>query len=477
MSALAQNITNQASSESVTAISATARVDYILRFSKQAILVVDNDIAVSSSVGSQYLANLSNEQNAAYITMSAKLNDLQVRCRIIEQLFGNILFDPEQSVAVSIINLVKADKQAVTIVVDNAHYLSLQLCHELTQLAEIAKKSDYQINVLMLANSQVGQVLSQNYGLFQKKLSILSAQTGQLVSISDQMFKGQSDFFTFTPFKKWLVFFLLLSSMSAAVVYSLYQRDSLGFSKVATDNSSVLVKAETKVVKEQGTQFVTDVAMDNNLLANNNDIYKALQQTETDLLVPAIAPSKAMPLDILGALQPHQKIMLDSDSDKQAVEKQTEQKTAQSQHEPVLANVEAITKQPDTSITEQVVSDNAQPNVNSEPESEPGYQDQQQGFAIQIGAFSQEQVLAEFISQFSNVTFYQYQRLLADAEVTIVTSEYYPTREQAERALNSLPLGIQQRSPWIKTISAINSEISEFQLSQSEKNQVTIPNS
>ncbi len=48
MSALAQNKVSQAQSESVTTISAAARVDYILRFSKQAIMVIDDDISLCS---------------------------------------------------------------------------------------------------------------------------------------------------------------------------------------------------------------------------------------------------------------------------------------------------------------------------------------------------------------------------------------------------------------------------------------------
>ncbi len=467
MSALAQSLTNQPSSQSVTAISATARVDYILRFSKQAILVVDDDIASSSSVGSQYLANLSSEQNAAYITMSAKLNDLQVRCRIIEQLFGNILFDPEQSVAVSIINLVKANKQALTIVIDNAHYLSLQLLHELTQLAEIAKKSDYQINVLMLAQTQAGQIVSQNQSLFHKKLAILSAQSGQLISAGDKVFKPQNEFFSLTPFKKWLAFFLLLSLLSSAIIYSLYQRDSLGFSQVLTDKTMPANKVESELIKPQPAEFVAESVNETlTVSASGAEIFQALSGEQVAKVSTPAQPAKAMPRDILAALQ-----FTASDNNSAELTEQ-KQVLTQVQLDSATLKIKPLVKQ--TEAPGKVLEQN---NKQVQPTASLGYLGQQQGFVIQVGVFSQQQVLAEFLAEFPIMRFEQYQRVLGQSVVTVLTSEYYQTRQQAEAALEALPNGIQQRSPWIKAINAINSEISEFQLSQSEKNHVTIPNS
>ncbi len=135
MSALAQANDPKEQIKSVTTISANARVDYILRFSKQAVLVVDEQTEICSDIGNQFLASLSSDHNAAFINVSAKLNNIQVRCRLIEQLFHGELFDPEQSVAVSIINLAKQHKQAISIVVENAahhknSYLSIKHSHK-----------------------------------------------------------------------------------------------------------------------------------------------------------------------------------------------------------------------------------------------------------------------------------------------------------------------------------------------------------
>ena len=42
------------------------------------ILVVDDNTDVYSQVGSQFLTTLSSNQNAAYVSASAKLNNIQV---------------------------------------------------------------------------------------------------------------------------------------------------------------------------------------------------------------------------------------------------------------------------------------------------------------------------------------------------------------------------------------------------------------
>ena len=94
------------------AISVTARIDYNIRFAKQAVLVVGNNTEQYSQLASQFLVSLSNVKptvdhpdthiNVAFVAASSKLNDIQIRCRLIEQLFVNTLFDPEQSLAVSV---------------------------------------------------------------------------------------------------------------------------------------------------------------------------------------------------------------------------------------------------------------------------------------------------------------------------------------------------------------------------------------
>ncbi len=128
MSALASTNTHHAnvdtvqliSEPAVTSISVTARIDYIQRFSKQVVLVIDQDVDIYTQATRQFLVSLSKEKttqdtNVAFVSASTKLNDIQMRCRLIEQLFANTLFDPEKSLAVSILRVSKQSKESITI--------------------------------------------------------------------------------------------------------------------------------------------------------------------------------------------------------------------------------------------------------------------------------------------------------------------------------------------------------------------------
>jgi DamX protein len=135
-----------------TDISVNARINYNLRFTKQAVLVLGQHSEQYSQLASEFLVNLSNnsinktnklrdnQPNVAFVAASNQLDDIQIRCRLIEQLFANKLFDPEQPLSVSIINFAIEQKQAISIVIDHAQALSLQLKYELCALVNIGKK-------------------------------------------------------------------------------------------------------------------------------------------------------------------------------------------------------------------------------------------------------------------------------------------------------------------------------------------------
>jgi len=103
------SISNMQSANAITDINVTSRIDYSLRFTKQVVLVVGENTEDYSQVARQYLIALSSQEglqtNAAFISASSKLNNIQIRCRLIEQLFTNTLFDPEQSLAQSVLRL------------------------------------------------------------------------------------------------------------------------------------------------------------------------------------------------------------------------------------------------------------------------------------------------------------------------------------------------------------------------------------
>ena len=164
----------------------------------------------NGQITNQFIASIPEQHNAAYISLSTQFNDIQIRCRIIEQLSAGELFDPEISLAVSVINLAKKSKQAFTVVLDNTQYLSLQILHEVTQLAAIAKKANLIINVVMFGTPEAGIKIQENKSLFHNKLTLLSAQSGQLLPTNSTIFNRPKRQWYAIGINKWLLSFIIV---------------------------------------------------------------------------------------------------------------------------------------------------------------------------------------------------------------------------------------------------------------------------
>lgn len=468
MSALARTTQTNQSSEhsSVVSISVNARIDYILRFSKHAICVVDQDPEVYSQAASEFLAQLPSGHNAAFVSVSAKLNDIQLRSRLIEQLFPGALYDPEQALASSVSKLAKEHGQTISAVIEHAHLLSLQLLHELCQLALVSNNSDCVINLVLFAEQQVGKVLSENKSLFNKKVSIINAASGQLIAIDSTLFKTKSGFFTLTFTKAAVIAVVLLCLLSISALTFLYQRDTLSFSdlpeqmsKAFIDQKDVFVmpaqanpaldKAQvkdaqtktsfapnskrsaqtTKLVAKQQTTQAAEIA------ASADDVFLALTG-QSKVIIAALA---AQPLDVLAAMT------MNADS----------AKVSQWQ-ERVYTNTIVLDKQP-----KPVNSKRSAVGIN------PDYfLSAKQGFVVQIAGFSYPSVFSEFISEFSELNYAGYYRNLNGQKFLVITSTIYASKNQAASAITKLPEAIQQRGAWVKSVSAINNEIQMFQSSQ-----------
>jgi DamX protein len=476
MSASAQAIEIPEASKSVTKISANARIDYILRFSKQAILVVDEQLEHCSTVGNQFLSNLPAHHNAAFVSISAKLNDIQVRCRLIEQLFHNEFFDPEQSIAVSLINLAKHKKQAISIVVDNAHLLSLQLIHELCQLADIAKKADYQITVLMLGSPQTGTIVANNRELFHKKLSILSAQTGQLLSINAKVFKAKHDVFNWTTKKKLLAVLAVLSLTLLGALTLVLKTEPVSFSGLTASDSDINNSNDVTIANAKLPLFTQ---------GDDNQILEPVDIQVGDLVAPDKSINQASVADILRSLQGPlgtkvnkvQEPLLALPADILKALEKNEHEQAQLNNPPSntvnqlipVNDFPRLTNNPVTppSQLNKALSISSQSPLLSFDQSNPEYYLQfNQGFVVQIAVFSQPSAFQTFIIEHPSNQFYSYLKQLNNTPVLLVTSKVYATRAEAAQAITYLPEKIIEKQPWIKAISSVNSEIKSFQRSQ-----------
>jgi DamX protein len=453
MSALTKNINISDDNTSVTKISAQARIDYILRFSKQAILVIDESVEQNTTISNQLLANLPEQHNVAYVALSSQFNNIQIRCRIIEQLYTGELFDPEISLAVSVINLAKKSKQSISIVLDRAQHLSLQISHELTQLALIAKKSNLTVNVVMFGSLQAGRNIAINKSLFDNKLSLLSSQSGQLLSPTSTMFKKSSIKWSFSKRNKWLLSAAILLILITALVIKLLQLDSFNFAKpitaLSTDNVSLtktLSQPQTMVIESKNaSQSNSDITTDEIIKTYERavpaDIYLSLVSPKT-VVIKKNEPLPATSFDIISAITTNETDTLIETQIKNAMNV-----LPQEEQSAVTTSIAAINKTNSLQVDNDFYADKT-------------------GYVIQLSAFSDLALPQEYSKALDSIEYHIYQRLLNDQPLIVFTSKVYAEKSAAQAALSTLPVSLLSRQPWIKPTSIVNNEINAFQSSQ-----------
>jgi DamX protein len=447
MSALMKNIGISNDNTRVTKISAYARIDYILRFSKQAILVIDESAEQNAPISSQFLAGLPEQHNAAYISLSAQFNNIQIRCRIIEQLYTGELFDPEISLAVSVINLAKKSQQSISIVLDSAQHLSLQLFHELSQLAAIAKKANLMVNVVMFGSAHAGKTVANNKSLFDNKLTLLSAQSGQLLSTTSAIFKKIRPKWYFINQNKWLIGALVFLLGLAISVVNLLQFDSFNFSKLVIANkqaeislTKVLAKPQTMVLainradSENSAELQTQSTK---LTARPKDIYSSLINPLSALpkKVPVLPAS---PADVISAI--------------------TAESASSAAATGVAFNPLASRRKVQATIEQNKLANQVTVNNN--------YYSNNLGYVIQLAAYSDVKLPNRLLEDLITIDYQVYQRLFNNKPLIVITSLAYADKSAAQSALEGLPESLLVRQPWIKPVTVINNEINVFLLSQ-----------
>ncbi len=422
-----QKLTQAYNTTKVTSISTNSRIDYLMRFSKQAVLVIDPLFDNYSLIGSEFLGALHSDHNAAFISVSAKLNDIQIRCRLIEQLFAEVLFDPEEPLAATVLKLASDKSQVISIVIENAHYLSLQLMHEFCQLSELAAKANRSVNVLLLGEEKSGKLVVDNKTVFENKLSIISACTGQLIPFTDKMFESKGGINGLSPIKITAISLVAIISVTLAMLINFYQTESLTQSSsnnYALDTKVEVLSEVTPEIIKVDKLVSPSMAVPNDEQASVKDIYQFLvMSNEVDSIVNE--PVIAAPIDVANLLTEEQTItLLDPKS-------------------------EPIQKK-------KLITDSSLPNADY-------YSAITSGYVVQIIGFSKLDSYHSFIKDNADLDFVGYQRVLKDQTLIVVTTKAYPLKSDAVAALSLLPEQLRLKGPWIKSVEAIKTEIEEYQ--------------
>lgn len=443
-----------------TNISVTARIDYNLRFTKQAVLVIGKNTEQYSQLASQFLVSLSNVNptvnhlasqdnhiNVAFVAASVKLNDIQIRCRLIEQLFVNTLFDPEQSLAVSVLNFAKQHGEAISIVIDHAHALSLQVKYELCQLVSLSKKSKLTINVVLFGLTEAAQQLTMNKSLFKNKMAIIDAGSGQVISFDDKkiLLKSSSN-----PLVLWqklsllgtilliagalIWVYLLIAEDVSKQAYRMKQPTVMVNSSKQFLSKTALVDSPSKKITREMQKKQKIIREENSPQVNETVVY--FQATSEDinqalLSILSVSHIKKIPAkadDVLQALVTADKHINDNKT-----------KT-------VIQGL--VSKEKTTDITNSYYQTKAN--------------EYEKGYVVQIAGFSDEKLLQRFLAQHAAESFYNYQRLLKGKKFTVVTTNVFKNKTEAKASIALLPAQLIERRPWVKSISSVINEINTF---------------
>ncbi len=455
MSALARTKTHNTDTSSVqlnsepvvTSISVSARIDYIQRFSKQAVLVIDNDTDAYTQAARQFLINLSKEKatqetNAAFVSASVKLNDIQMRCRLIEQLFGNTLFDPEKSLAVSILRLCKQSKGSITIVVEHAHALSLQVKYELCQLVDVANKTNNKINVALFGQEQAAQTVANNKSIFNNKLAIIDAKSGQLFAFDHARFKHDRTIFTNKFWKKLILSVASIATIIGLSWFVLIEYDNFTLSKLPLFNAAV--NEQVTIINDSKTPIARIEKQ-----AGVEDIHAALLGKVSD--VSKDIDKSAKTTDILQALN------LEAIIDPKSLVDEPERFTKGAEQ------AKEVKVKSDKLEQVKVAQVNKSVNTNSPLEFTPNYYlNSPAGYVVQIVGFNNMTLLSRFIDQYPNLEYFSYQKKLNGQLFAVLTTKVFVNKEQARQFYQALPTAIVDNGVWVKALSSIKAEINAF---------------
>ncbi|MCJ8318634.1 MAG: hypothetical protein MJK12_03315 [Colwellia sp.] len=441
---------NSITETKVTSISTNARIEYIMRFSKHAVLVIDDSSDVYSAVGSHFLGTLPSNHNAAFIAVSPKLNEIQIRCRLIEQLFVDTLFDPEEALAVTVLKLSKGSKEVISIVVENVQFLSLQLMHEFCQLAELAAKAGRCVNVLLLGEEKTRQLISDNKVVFKEKLSIVSAEDGQLICI-DTLVSNKNHSKLLTPFRKGMIAVTFLSSATILSLIFLYQAESPTFTEFDSLGEKDSLRLDALKVESSSFIKVMEISAPQ---ARASEIYQNLV-AHKDTKTASELIEIAQPNEVANIL-----------ITKPIITRQinTEKISAKGVKAGQLAVVEEL--KADTFDSTIILDSPSVTEHNKVILSEEYFQKIKQGYVAQIIGFSKLETYRAFMEKYNQQNFVSYSRVLNSARVFIITTRVYPLKSDVQAVISMLPIELQKNKPWVKPIEAIKNEMNEYLHSQ-----------
>lgn len=416
-----------------------SRIGYLFKFTQQSILVVDDTEQQYCTIGSLYLGNCDN-YNAAFVSVTDRMTNIQFRCRIIEQLAPNTIFDPEKPLTDTIVNLLeKTAVQPLCIVVEHAQHLTSQMIQELLAFPKQFKQMqpNNHCDLLLLGNNQANQVCHQLNNSNGFDLVSISAQDGQLVVNSNN--EPKTDKRIRPNVSLFAVFVAVLTLLVAAsIIMLVYTAGSPSFSNLPEPKSKIVVP----VIKSEDLATIT----------TSSSISEALVTSNTNGI-----PANITAAD--GATIFHALTNIDSHTNTRVDEPQKPSLVP----EPNNTVVDMLPDADSPAIDKTIDRTTA---IDSNSTENKRYQlllDFPAGYVIQFASLSNEQGAKQYINGTKiSIPLHYYPKQRNGVTNFVVVSNVFSSRQAAKDALASLPLIVKSQGLWVKSSASVKQELANY---------------
>ena len=404
------------------------RVAYLFKFTQQSILLIDSESEWYGTLGRHYLGHRP-DSNAAFISVNEKMTDIQFRCRVIEQLSPNSIFDPEKPLADTVVNLLTSDAKDISIVIEHTQHLSTQILKELLAFPQQYKSMQpgCDCQILFLGNEEAhtlcnSPAVAEAYDVIQ-----LSARTGKPYINSQTKLdasKNKTKNLPLIPIFVGGLTLLLIISMSMLVFNS-------GTSDYAQlPEPTMRPTTDAPIIAQTRVETDKPVSVD-----ERNQVDE--QAVKLDKQMPISEPAKATGKDVFIALTTSDNRDVIAD---QAVEVSPEEKPS-------------VILESNTPVINSVVESQATSNTVDIPTA---FGD---GFHIQFAVLSNKNAVHTYIQNFTAIPLTYYQRKSEISTSYVIVSHSFSSKKEATDMLSTLTKSEGLTGLWIKSGQSIKREI------------------
>lgn len=301
-----------------------------------------------------------------------------------------------------------------------------------------------------------GQTVALHKDLFVKKLSILAADSGQLISINDAIFKASNSTFFTKTVSRWLAIFVVLFLVGGAIIFALTQVDinsSIPENTLERETFVTMTTEEGVALPEASTESLEQRASTQDILAAlNGEIIE-----EVVVAAEQVAPTlPATANDILGAIHTEEQVV--GIETKEALLEQSEEPTltTNDKEESPLEQI-SLAQAGNQAIPETKVASNGQ-----------YYQAYQDGYVIQLGNYSQLAAVENMIKASSGTELHYYARIRNGINNWVLTSKVFLSRKEADEAKQILVEQNPTGSFWTRSLASVHADIEKHAISAME---------